>query len=131
MSDTKIPEHLAYTEDHEWLSQDSDISTIGITDYAQSELGDIVFVELPEIGSQIQQGEPFGTIEAVKTVEDLIAPVSGEVLEINDSLEDSAEQVNQDPYGAGWMIKIRLEDPAELERLISPQEYADLISSGE
>lgn len=131
MSDAKIPENLAYTEDHEWLSQDSDISTIGITDYAQSELGDIVFVELPEVGSHIQQGEPFGTIEAVKTVEDLIAPVSGEVLEINDGLEESAELVNQDPYGAGWMLKIRLEDQEELERLISPQEYAELISGGE
>ena len=131
MSDAKIPENLAYTEDHEWLSQDSDIATIGITDYAQSELGDIVFVELPEVGSHIQQGEPFGTIEAVKTVEDLIAPVSGEVLEINDGLEESAELVNQDPYGAGWMLKIRLEDQEELERLISPQEYAELISGGE
>jgi glycine cleavage system H protein len=131
MSDAKIPENLAYTEDHEWLSQDSDISTIGITDYAQSELGDIVFVELPEVGSHIQQGEPFGTIEAVKTVEDLIAPVSGEVLEINDGLEESAELVNQDPYGAGWMLKIRLEEPAELEQLIGPAEYAELISGGE
>jgi len=131
MSDTKIPENLAYTEDHEWLAQDSDISTIGITDYAQSELGDIVFVELPEVGSHIQRGEPFGTIEAVKTVEDLIAPASGEVLETNDSLEDSAEQVNQDPYGAGWMIKIHLEDPAELEQLIGPAEYGDLINSDE
>jgi len=128
MSDTKIPENLIYTEDHEWLSQDSDIATIGITDYAQSELGDIVFVELPEVGSQIQRGEPFGTIEAVKTVEDLIAPASGEILEINDSLEDSAEQVNQDSYGAGWMIKIHLEDQGELEQLIGPAEYADLIS---
>jgi glycine cleavage system H protein len=131
MSDTKIPENLAYTEDHEWLSQDSDIATIGITDYAQSELGDIVFVELPEVGSHIQQGEPFGTIEAVKTVEDLIAPASGEVLEINDSLEDNPEQVNQDSYSAGWMLKIRTEDPGELELLISSQEYADLISGDE
>ncbi len=129
MSETQIPENLAYTEDHEWISQDSDISTIGITDFAQSELGDIVFVELPEVGEYVKQGDPFGTIEAVKTVEDLIAPSSGEVLEVNETLEENGEQINQDPYGAGWIIKIRIEDPEELESLLSSQEYAELLGA--
>lgn len=129
MSETQIPENLAYSEDHEWISQDSDISTIGITDFAQSELGDIVFVELPEMGEYVKQGDPFGTIEAVKTVEDLIAPASGEVLEVNETLEENGEQINQDPYGAGWIIKIRIEDPQELESLLSPQEYAELLGA--
>lgn len=128
MSKSKIPDNLFYTQDHEWLSQDSDISTIGITDFAQSELGDIVFVELPEVGEFIRQGEPFGTIEAVKTVEDLIAPASGEVVEVNETLETHVEQINKDPYGAGWMIKIRLQDSSELEQLLSPSEYAELLS---
>jgi len=128
MSETRIRESLAYTEDHEWISQDSDISTIGITDFAQSELGDIVFVELPEMGEHLTQGEPFGTVEAVKTVADLIAPASGEVLEVNQTLEESPEQINKEPYGAGWMIKIRVENQEELKRLLTAREYADLIA---
>ena len=128
MSETRILESLAYTEDHEWISQDSDISTIGITDFAQSELGDIVFVELPEMGEHLTQGEPFGTVEAVKTVADLIAPASGEVLEVNQTLEESPEQINKEPYGAGWMIKIRVENQEELKRLLTAREYADLIA---
>ena len=123
-----IPEILHYTEEHEWLSLDSDVGTIGITDYAQSELGDIVFVELPEEGEYLEQGQAFGTIEAVKTVSDLYAPVSGEVVEINSALEDNAELVNSDPYGAGWMIKIRVESPEEMEQMISAAEYAELIA---
>ena len=129
MSETKIPEHLIYSESHEWLQQDSDITTIGITDFAQTELGDIVFVELPEVGEHLEKGEPFGTIEAVKTVADLIAPISGEVLEINGSLEDNAEQVNSDAYGAGWMLKIRIDDPGDLERLLSAEDYAELLAN--
>lgn len=128
MSDTHIPENLAYTETHEWLQQESDVITIGITDYAQSELGDIVFIELPEVGEAIDREEPFGTIEAVKTVEDLIAPVSGEVVEVNDILEEHAEQVNSDPYGAGWMIKIRVEDQNGLDELLNSQEYAEMLA---
>jgi glycine cleavage system H protein len=129
MSDTNIPEDLSYTEEHEWVSQDSEICTVGITDYAQSELGDIVFVELPEVGESVKQGQPFGTIEAVKTVSDLFAPVSGEVVEINQSLEESAEQVNNDPYGDGWIIKLRLEDQHDLAELLSPKDYADVLSN--
>ena len=129
MSDTNIPEDLSYTEEHEWVSQDSEICTIGITDYAQSELGDIVFVELPEVGESVKQGQPFGTIEAVKTVSDLFTPVSGEVVEINQSLEETAEQINNDPYGDGWIIKLRMEDQRDLAQLLSPKDYADVLSN--
>ena len=128
MSDTKVPEELSYTEDHEWVSMDSDVGTVGITDYAQSELGDIVFVELPEVGQTLSRGERFGTVEAVKTVEEIYAPLSGEVVEVNESLEADAEQVNTEPYGAGWMIRIRCSDQEELSELLSPGDYADLIS---
>ena len=123
-----IPETLFYTEEHEWLAQDSDVCTVGITDYAQSELGDIVFVELPEVGEYVEQGQEFGTVEAVKTVVDLYAPVSGEVVEINQSLEDNAELINGDPYTGGWMIKIRVENHEELEKLLGHQEYAEYIA---
>ena len=129
MSDTNIREDLSYSEEHEWVSQDSEICTVGITDYAQSELGDIVFVELPEVGESVKQGQPFGTIEAVKTVSDLFAPVSGEVVEINQSLEENAEQINSDPYGGGWIIKLRVEDQADLAQLLSAKDYADVLSN--
>ena len=122
-----VPEDLLYSDEHEWLLGEGDIGTVGITDYAQSELGDIVFVELPEVGIIVQQGEPFGTIEAVKTVADLYAPASGEVMEINESLEDDPGQVNADPYGAGWMVKIQIDDVDELEALLPPKEYEELI----
>ncbi len=129
MSETKISEHLLYSESHEWIQLDSDIATIGITDFAQLELGDIVFVELPEIGEQIEKGTAFGTVEAVKTVADLIAPITGEVLEINESLEAGAEEINKDAYGAGWMLKIRIEDPQDLDYLLNAQDYAELLAN--
>ena len=128
MSESNIPENVSYSDSHEWIQVESDIATIGITDFAQSELGDIVFVELPEIGEYAKTGETFGTVEAVKTVEDLISPISGEVLEANETLEEDAEQINKDPYGAGWMIKIRIEDEEQIEELLSPSEYADVIN---
>ena len=128
MSESSVPENVSYSDSHEWIQVESDIATIGITDFAQSELGDIVFVELPEVGEYAQRGETFGTVEAVKTVEDLIAPLSGEVLEANETLEEDAEQINKDPYGAGWMIKIRIEDEEQLEELLSPSEYSDVIN---
>ena len=127
-SESQIPENLSYTEEHEWISQDSDICTVGITDYAQSELGDIVFVELPEVGDYIEKGQVFGTVEAVKTVAELYAPASGEVVEVNQTLEDMVEQINTDPYGAGWMIKIRTENQEELDQLLSSQDYEDLVA---
>ena len=123
----QIREDLVYTKDHEWMAIDNDVATVGITDYAQSELGDIVFIELPEIGTEVNQTEPFGTIEAVKAVSDLFAPVSGEVIEINSSLQDEPEQINADPYGKGWMIKIRMRDESELDDLLSAGQYKDLI----
>lgn len=128
MSQTQIPEHLLYSESHEWLLLESDTATIGITDFAQTELGDIVFAELPEVSEHVERGETFGTIEAVKTVADLIAPVSGEVLAINDRLAEGAEPINEDPYGGGWLLKIRIDDAADLEFLLSAQDYADLLA---
>ena len=129
MSDTNIPDDLSYTEEHEWVSQDSEICAVGVTDYAQSQLGDIVFVELPEVGELIKRGQPFGTIEAVKTVSDLYAPVSGEVVEINQSLEENADQINSDPYGDGWIIKIHIEEKSDLTRLLSAGDYADILAN--
>ena len=128
MSESNIPENVSYIDSHEWIQVESDIATIGITEFAQSELGDVVFVELPEIGEYAKTGETFGTVEAVKTVEDLIAPISGEVLEANETLEEDAGQINEDPYDAGWMIRIRIEDEEQLEELLSPSEYADIIN---
>ena len=129
MSQPQIPEHLLYSESHEWLLLESDVATIGITDFAQTELGDIVFAELPEVGEQIERGETFGTLEAVKTVADLIAPAAGDVLAVNDNLADGAEQINEDPYGGGWLLKIRIDNPADLESLLSAQEYANLLAN--
>ena len=129
MSQTQIPEHLLYSESHEWLLIESHIATIGITDFAQTELGDIVFAELPEVGENIERGATFGTLEAVKTVADLIAPAAGEVVEVNEDLAEGAEQINEDPYGTGWLLKIRIDDSADLETLLSAQDYADLIAN--
>ena len=126
-SETRIPEELKFSEQHEWISLESGVGTIGITDYAQSELGDIVFVELPEVGEVLEKGQSFGTVEAVKTVEDLYCPVSGEVIEVNETLEETAEQVNSDPYSDGWMIKVRIENAGELEELLSPDGYKEFM----
>ncbi|HDI51158.1 glycine cleavage system protein GcvH [candidate division KSB1 bacterium] len=122
-----IPEDLHYTEEHEWIYVEDDIAIVGITDYAQSELGDVVFVELPQLGDHVQQMEPFGTIEAVKTVADLFAPVSGEVIEVNNLLEENPQLINQDPYGDGWLIKVKIFDLSELDNLLSPKEYRRLL----
>ncbi len=126
-AETRVPDELKYSEQHEWLSLDGDVGTIGVTDYAQSQLGDIVFVELPQVGDVLEKGQSFGTIEAVKTVEELYTPIAGEVLEINDTLEDDAEQVNSDPYSDGWMIKVRIDNAGELEELLSPDGYKEFI----
>ena len=122
-----VPENLRYTKEHEWALVEDDVATIGITDYAQNELGDIVFVEFPKIGEQTKQMEPCASIEAVKAVSDLYAPVSGEVVEVNNKLELSPQLVNSDPYGEGWILKIKLSDKAELDALLSPEEYKKLI----
>lgn len=126
-AENRVPDELKYSEQHEWLSLDGDVGTIGVTDYAQSQLGDIVFVELPQVGDVLEKGQSFGTIEAVKTVEELYTPVAGEVLEINDTLEDGAEQVNGDPYSDGWMVKVRLSDMSDLDTMLSSEDYEALI----
>lgn len=124
-----VPKDLLYTEEHEWVAVEDDIATVGITDYAQSELGDIVFIEFPEIGSVVKQSDPFGSIEAVKAVEDLYAPVSGEIIEINHVLEENFEKINHDPYGDGWIVKIKIADPGELKILLSSEKYANKIGA--
>ena len=123
-----IPEHLFYTKDHEWINiHDDGTATIGITDFAQGELGDIVFVELNEIGDLCEKEETFGTIEAVKTVSDLYVPLDGEIIEINEALEDEPELVNDDPYGQGWMIKITISNPDQQTELLDSEAYQALI----
>ncbi len=126
-----VPEELKYTKEHEWLKAEEGLATIGITDYAQSELGDIVFVELPQVGDAVSQGEPFGTIEAVKTVADLFSPVSGEVSELNPKIEEDPAVMNKDPYGEGWMMKIKMSDASQADSLLSPTDYRALIEKTE
>jgi glycine cleavage system H protein len=121
------PANLKYTKDHEWVSVEGDVATIGITDFAQSELGDIVYVEIETVGETIAQEEVFGSVEAVKTVSDLFMPVSGEIIEFNEGLEADPEAVNKDAYGAGWMIKVKMSNPAELDALLDAAAYEALI----
>ncbi len=122
-----LPADLKYTKEHEWTKIEGNIVTIGVTEFAQSELGDIAWLEMPDIGDETRIGEAFGTIEAVKTVEDLYAPVSGKIVEINSELLDSPELVNDDPYGKGWIVKIELSDESEIAKLLSADDYAGLI----
>lgn len=122
-----IPSNLHYTNEHEWIRVEGDTAYVGITDFAQSELGEIVFVDIDTVGEHLQQGEVFGSVEAVKTVSDLNMPVSGEVLEINETLNDQPELVNTDPYGEGWMIKISVDDLAELDTLLDAAAYDAII----
>lgn len=122
-----IPAELKYTKEHEWIKVDDEVATVGITDYAQGELGDIVYVEIETEGETLDAEEVFGTVEAVKTVSDLFMPISGEVLEFNEGLESDPEAVNRDPYGDGWMVKIKISDAGELNSLLSADAYKDLI----
>lgn len=122
-----IPSNLKYTSDHEWVSMEDGVATIGVTDFAQSELGDIVFVEFPEVGDSFEIGETFGTIEAVKTVADLFMPVSGEIVAINEELDVDPAKVNSDPYGDGWLVKIKLSNSDEGVELMSFTSYEDMI----
>ncbi len=121
------PEALKYTKDHEWMAIDDGVGRVGITDFAQKQLGDVVFVELPDVGAVVTQGQPFGTIESVKAVSELFAPVSGEVIEVNDSLKDKPEQVNTEPHEA-WMVAIRLSSPAQADELLTAAAYTALIT---
>lgn len=125
----KLPDNLKYTQDHEWVLVDGDVATVGITEFAQGELGDIVFVEIETEGESLEKGEIFGTVEAVKTVSDLFMPVSGEVIEVNEGLADNPEIVNKDPYGDGWMIKVKIANETELDDLLSPGEYQKMIEA--
>ncbi|HDM08965.1 MAG TPA: glycine cleavage system protein GcvH [Desulfobacteraceae bacterium] len=122
-----ISDDVRYTKDHEWAKREGELVKCGISDYAQDQLGDIVYVELPQVGDEFEQGSEFGTVESVKAVAELYMPVSGEIVEINTALEDSPQLVNQDPYGEGWMIKVRLKDSAELDGLMNAEQYKEML----
>ncbi len=122
-----FPEGLKYSKEHEWVLVEDDVAIIGITEFAQGELGDIVFVELPEVGEKISKDDPFGSLESVKAVSDIFAPISGAVVEINDDLKENPEAINEDPYGDGWMIKVQMTDMDELKDLMSSDDYAEFI----
>jgi len=124
-----IPANLKYTKDHEWIRIEGETGYVGVTDFAQGELGDVVFVEIETVGETLKKEEVFGTIEAVKTVSDMFMPVSGEILEMNKDIEDTPDVVNKDPYGKGWMIKIRITDPAEINDLLTPEKYKALVGA--
>ncbi len=124
----EFPEDLRYSKEHEWVLVEGNVATIGITDYAQDRMGEITYVELPSVGDKVSKDDAFGVIESVKTVSDVYAPVSGTVLEVNDDLPDNPELLNDDPYGDGWMIKVEMSDPEELEDLLTAQEYEQLVA---
>ncbi len=123
----KIPEDLKYTKDHEWVKIEGNVATVGVTDFAQSELGDIVFVEIETLDEELDKEEVFGSVEAVKTVSDLFMPIGGTVIEINENIESSPELVNSDPYGEGWMIKIEINEDSDIENLLTAEAYSNLI----
>ncbi|MFI5398695.1 MAG: glycine cleavage system protein GcvH [Candidatus Binatia bacterium] len=124
----EFPEDLKYSKEHEWVLVEGNVATVGITDYAQDQLGDIVFVELPAIGDKVSKEDAFGVVESVKAVSDIFAPVSGKVLEVNDDLPDNPEMVNEDAYGDGWIIKIEMNDPEELQELMTAAEYEEYVA---
>lgn len=124
------PSDLKYDKEHEWVRVDGDVAVLGISDFAQDQLGEVVYVDLPTAGDDVSAGETFGEIESVKSVSELYSPVSGEVVEVNDALGDTPETVNEDPYGAGWMIKIRMADPSQAEALMSAEEYEAFVTEG-
>ena len=121
------PEDLSYTKDHEWVRVKENLATFGITDHAQHQLGDVVYVELPKVGDRFEASEPFGSVESVKAVSEVYMPLAGSVVEVNDSLNDSPEQVNEDPYGEGWMIRIKMDNPSQVDALLTAIEYEDYI----
>ncbi len=123
----QVPDDLHYTKDHEWARVDGDVATVGITDYAQTQLGDIVYVELPQAGDEVTAHAPMGTVEAVKAVSDIMSPVSGEILEVNDDLASTPEKIKESPYGDGWMVKIKMSDAGELDALLKAADYKGII----
>lgn len=124
----EIPAGLKYSKEHEWVATEETVATVGITDYAQDQLGEIVYVELPAVGDKISKDDAFGVVESVKAVSDIYAPVSGTVVEVNQELPESPEMINEDPYGDGWLVKVKVSDPAELDDLLDNDEYEDLIA---
>ncbi len=124
----EIPPGLRYSKEHEWVAAEDSIATIGITDHAQDQLGEIVYIELPSVGDKISKDDPFGVVESVKAVSDIYAPVTGTVVEVNEDLPESPEVVNEDPYGDGWLIKVRISDPSDLEELMDGDEYAEMVA---
>jgi glycine cleavage system H protein len=129
MNMANTPEDLAYTKDHEWIRAKEDVARVGITDYAQKQLGDVVYVELPKPGDRFEATEPFGSVESVKAVSEIYMPVTGSVLEVNESLNDSPERINEDPYGEGWLIVVKMENPAQADGLLTSAEYEDYIKA--
>lgn len=130
INELKLPDHCRYTKDHEWARMEDGNCLIGIDDYAQDQLGDIVFVELPEVGSTFEAGDEFGSLESVKAVSELYIPLSGEIMAINEALEDGPELVNEDPYGRGWMIKVKPSDPGQFEALMTKESYLQMLQQG-
>ncbi|MEW8978692.1 MAG: glycine cleavage system protein GcvH [Symbiobacterium sp.] len=130
MANERVPANLKYTREHEWIRVEGNIGVVGITWFAQDQLGDVVFVELPEVGRELKQNEQFGVVESVKTVSDLYIPVSGKVVEVNKALDGSPELINQDPYGEGWILKIEIADPAELDNLLDAAAYEEFTKEG-
>lgn len=127
---TELPEDRRYTREHEWIKLEGETATVGITAFAQSELGDVTYVEVPKVGQKLSKGDPFGVVESVKAVSDIYAPVAGEVIEVNEALADQPETVNDSPYERAWMIKLRVENPGEVETLLGPDEYEQHIQAG-
>ena len=126
---SNIPENLRYSKDHEWVLVDGDVASIGITDYAQTSLGDVVYIDLPRIGDKLGPHESFGSVESVKAVSEIFTPVAGEIVEVNDGLNDTPEKVNNDPYGDAWFIKVRMENPGEADAMLSGEEYEEYLSA--
>lgn len=124
-----VPQNLKYTKDHEWIRVEGGEAVVGVTDFAQSQLGDVVYVEIETLGETIEKEEVFGTIEAVKTVSDLFMPVSGEIIAVNENLASAAEIVNKDPYGEGWMVRIKVVDPSQLDELLTPEQYQNIVNA--
>ncbi len=126
---SNIPENLRYSKDHEWVGVDGDIATVGITDYAQHALGDVVYIDMPRVGDKLTAHEAFGSVESVKAVSEIFMPVGGEITEVNDGLNDTPEAVNNDPYVAGWMIKIKMDNPGEADAMLSAEEYEEYLAA--
>src|SRR5262245_53623373 len=126
---SNIPENLRYSKDHEWISADGDVASIGITDYAQTSLGDVVYIDLPRVGDKFAAHEAFGSVESVKAVSEVFTPIAGEIVEVNDGLNDTPEKVNSDPYGAGWFVKVKMDNPNGVDAMLSSEEYEEYLST--